>query len=85
VSEVKDIDGKNPDDGPNIGWGRAIGSGLAILVVGFFATVYAADLLVKNLSSLGRSSRQYVASSLFVVVLLALAWVLRRLQARRLI
>jgi membrane protein implicated in regulation of membrane protease activity len=85
VTQVKDIESNNHDDGPDIGWARAIGSGLAILVVGFFATVYAADALVTNLSGVSRSTRQYVASAVFLVLVLVLAWVLRRLQARRLI
>lgn len=85
MNQVKDIDGNNHDDGGDIGWARAIGSGLAILVVGFFATVYAADALVTNLSGVSRSTRQYVASAVFLVLVLVLAWVLRRLQARRLI
>lgn len=85
MNEAKDIDAKSDDDRPDIGWLRAIGSGLAILVVGFFATVYAADALVTNLSGVGRSTRQYVASAVFLAALLVLAWLLRRLQARRLI
>ena len=72
-------------EGPDIGWGRAIASGLAILLVGFVASVYAANAVVTKLTGVSRSTRQYLASALFLVVVVALAWVLRRLQARRLI
>lgn len=78
---MNQIDG----DGPDIGWGRAIASGLAILLVGFVASVYAANSVVTKLTGASRSTRQYLASVLFVVVVVAMALVLRRLQARRLI
>lgn len=76
-----------PAEGPgaDLGWGRAIASGLGILLVGFVAAVYAANEVVTRLTSMARSTRQYLAATLFVVVVVAMAWVLRRLQARRLI
>lgn len=70
---------------PDIGWGRAIASGAAILLVGFVATVYVPNLLATKLTGLSRSTRQDLASVTFLVALVALAWCLRRLQARRLI
>lgn len=73
------------DDGPVIGWGRALASGMAILLVGFFAAIYGADSVVTKLTGVGRTTRQYLAGALFLVVVFALAWVLRRLQSRRLI
>lgn len=69
-------------EGPHIGWARAIGSGLAILVVGFVASVYAANSVVTKLTGVSRNTRQYLASVLFLVVVVAMAWVLRRLQGR---
>jgi len=82
---VNQVDGEGHDDGPDIGWGRAIGSGLAILLVGFAAAVYGANSVVTKVSGVSRSTRQYLASALFLVVVVAIAWVLRRLQVRRLI
>jgi membrane protein implicated in regulation of membrane protease activity len=86
---VNQVEGVAPGpvdgDGPDIGWGRAIGSGLAILVVGFVAAVYGVNSVATKLTGVSRSTRQYLASALFLVVVVALAWVLRRLQARRLI
>lgn len=74
-----------PQDGPVLGWARALASGLAILLVAIVATVYGADTAVKKLTGVSRNTRQYLASGLFVVAVAVLAWVLRRLQARRLI
>jgi hypothetical protein len=77
--------GAGLDDGPVIGWGRALASGMAILLVGFFAAIYGADAVVTKLTGVGRTTRQYLAGALFLVVVFALAWMLRRLQSRRLI
>jgi hypothetical protein len=86
VNQVEGIaPGPIDSEGLDIGWGRAIASGLAILLVGFVACVYAANAVVTKLTGVSRSTRQYLASALFLVVVVALAWVLRRLQARRLI
>ena len=82
---MNQVEGESHDDGPDIGWGRAIGSGLAVLLVGFVAAVYGANSVVTKLTGVSRSTRQYLASALFLVVVVAMAWVLRRLQARRLI
>jgi len=73
------------DGGEDIGWGRAIGSGLAILLIGLVAAIYGANSVATKLTGVSRSTRQYLASALFLVVVVAIAWVLRRLQARRLI
>jgi len=74
-----------PDEGSGIGWGRAIVSGLIILVVGFVATVWVADMVLKKATGLSRDNRQYLASAIFLAVLIVLAWALRRLQHRGLI
>ena len=68
-----------------IGWGRAIGSGLLILFVGFVAGVGGANLVLTKALGLTRDARQWIATGLFLVVVIALAWVMRRLQARGLI
>lgn len=72
------------DDRPDIGWARAIGTGAAVLLAGYLA-VDAANVVVTKLTSVSRTGRQYLASAVFVLLVLAIAWVLRRLQSRRLI
>jgi hypothetical protein len=69
----------------HIGWPRAVASGLAILVVGLVVAVGGANLIVTNLTSVSRDTRVYLASTLFLVTFVLIAWVLRRLQARGLI
>jgi hypothetical protein len=70
-----------------IGWLRAIGSGLAVLVVGFAVTIGLTNWLLTDgsLSSLSRDNRVWLAAALFLVAVAAMAWGLRRLQARGLI
>ncbi len=68
-----------------IGWLRAIGSGLAILVVGFGGAVFGADRILTKALGLRRTPREYLATALFFLVVIVLAWVLRRLQDRKLI
>ena len=70
---------------PAIGWLRAIVSAVAILVVGVVILVYGADASLKRLTSLDRSQRVGIATAGFFLGLCLLAWVLRRLQQRRLI
>jgi hypothetical protein len=76
--------GADTDD-PEIGWGRAIASGLAVLVVGFGGAVFGANRIVTNALALRRTPRELLASGLFFGVIVVLAFVLRRLQARKLI
>ena len=68
-----------------IGWFRAIGSGLAILIVGFGGAVFGADRILTKALGLRRTPREYLATALFFLVVIVLAWVLRRLQDRKLI
>jgi hypothetical protein len=75
----------DPSEGGNIGWGRAIASGLAILIVGFVGGVGGANLVLTKALGLTRDARQWLATALFLVVVIALAWVLRWLQGRGLI
>ena len=76
-----------PDDlpPPDIGWGRAIVSGVAVLVVGFVLCVLGTNAIMTRFTGLGRSARQWVATVVFLAIVLAMAFALRRLQARRLI
>ena len=73
------------DDVAGIGWGRAILSGIAILVIGFGAAVWGADAVLTKVTGLSRDNRQYLASALFFGVVIAIAWALRRLQQRGLV
>jgi len=70
-----------------IGWLRAIASGLGILVIGFAVTIGVTNWLLTDgsLSSLSRDNRVWLAAALFLVAVVVMAWVLRRLQARGLI
>ena len=72
-------------DDPEIGWGRAIASGLAVLVVGFGGAVFGANRIVTNALALRRTPRELLATGLFFLVIVLLAFVLRRLQDRKLI
>ncbi len=81
--------GHTPHDGPEaaarrdeIGWFRGIATGVVILVVGLGVSVGAANEILTNLSGLSRDNLQYLASTVFVALLVVAAWVLRRLQAR---
>ena len=76
-----DADGGRPE----IGWTRAILSGIAVLVVGFLGVVYLPNVVVTKVTGLSRSARQDLATLVFLVALAVLAWALRRLQGRRLI
>ena len=68
-----------------IGWLRAVATGLAILVVGFVATVGAANYILTNISGWSRDVKVWLATGVFLVVVCVMAWALRRLQARGLI
>ncbi len=77
--------GTDTDQGAEVGWIRAIASAAAVLVVGFAAAVLGSNEILTRLSGVDRHGRQYLATALFFVVIVAMAWVLRRLQARKLI
>ena len=73
----------SPDERRNaIGWPRAIGTGLAVLLVGIAVGVYGAQFAVEQLTGLDRDQRVWVATAVMTVSVVAMAWVLRRLQAR---
>ncbi|HZQ26741.1 MAG TPA: hypothetical protein VFA94_03480 [Acidimicrobiales bacterium] len=82
---MSQLDGDSPEHGPDLSWPRAIGSGLAILVVGFVAAVYGANAVLTKLTGFSRSTRQYLAATLFFAVVILVAWGLRRLQSRQVI
>jgi hypothetical protein len=68
-----------------IGWGRALVSAVVILVAGAALFVFAPNWLLMHLTGLSRNWRVAVVATAFVVVFVAFAWGLRRLQARRVI
>ena len=74
-----------PSSSAEIGWLRAIATGLAILVVGVGGAVYGADRILTKALGLRRTPREYLATALFFLVVIVLAWLLRRLQERKLI
>ncbi|HZJ27158.1 MAG TPA: hypothetical protein VFF40_09140 [Acidimicrobiia bacterium] len=65
---------------PEIGWLRAAGSAVLIVVVGVGGLVYGANAAVTNLGGLDRPQRVGIATALFFGGFCVLAWVLRRLQ-----
>jgi hypothetical protein len=81
---VSDVPGAD-DPHEAIGWGRAFVSALAILVLGGALLVYVPNWLLTHLTSMSRSGRVAIVTSLFFVVFFAFAWGLRRLQARGII
>jgi hypothetical protein len=72
-------------DDAEIGWARAIVSGLGILLVGFGAAVLGANRILTKALGLRRTPREWLATGLFFLVLIVLAWGLRRLQGKKLI
>jgi drug/metabolite transporter superfamily protein YnfA len=72
-------------DTTSIGWLRALASAVVILVAGAVLFVFAPNWLLTHLTGLSRNGRVAVVATAFVVVFVAFAWVLRRLQARRVI
>lgn len=65
-----------------ISWPRAILTAVLIAVVGLGLLAYGTNYLLEHLTGLERSQRVGVATTWFVVVLVALAFGLRRLQRR---
>ena len=75
----------NGADDPEIGWPRAIITGLAILGVAFLGGVVATNRILTKALGLRRTPREWLATGLFFLVIIVLAWLLRRMQARKLI
>jgi len=67
---------------PEIGWARAIATGLAILVLGLAVAVAGADEIIKQVTSVSRNVVEYLVTAYFVACVVGAAWLLRRLQRR---
>ena len=70
---------------PPIGWFRAILTAAVIAVVGIAVLVYGTNAVLTKVHGLNRSSLVGIATTMFFVVLIALAWALRQLQRRKMI
>jgi hypothetical protein len=73
------------DDPRPIGWLRAILSAAIIVAVGIGALVYGSNAVLTKVHGKTRSSLVAVVTIGFFVVLFAMAWLLRRLQKKRVI
>jgi hypothetical protein len=74
-----------PERAHEIGWLRAIATGVGVLVIGIGTTVIGANRILTKALGVTRGGREALASGLFLVVIVVLAWALRRLQARGMI
>ena len=75
-----------PDDTPaEIGWPRALLTGVIVAIVAIVALVYVPNWILTKISGKTRSSLVAVATTTIFVLLLAIAWTLRWLQRREVI
>jgi hypothetical protein len=68
-----------------ISWPRAIAATAVVAALGVGLLVVVPNLIISRLGGLDRSWRAGLATIWFFGMLAALAWLLRRLQARKLI
>ena len=68
-----------------IGWFRAILTAAVIVFVGIAVLVYGTNAILTKWHGRTRSSLVGLATTMFFVVLLAMAWALRQLQRRKMI
>ncbi len=73
------------ESAPTIGWLRALVTAAVIVVVGIVALVYGPNWVLTKIHGKTRGSLVAVATTMFFVLLVALAWALRRLQHRKVI
>jgi len=69
----------------SIGWFRALISALIITIVGIAVLVYGTNAILTKFHGKTRGSLVGVATTVFFVVLIAMAWGLRQLQRRKII
>lgn len=74
----------DPPETAPIGWFRAILTAAIIAVVGIALLVYVPNAILTHANA-GRSVRVAIATTEFFVALFVLAFVLRRLQRRKII
>ena len=65
-----------------IGWWRALLTVVVVLLVGYGLLAWLPNYLLTHLDTWSRSARVTAVTIEFFVVLFAMAWSLRRLQAR---
>jgi hypothetical protein len=75
----------NTQEHPPIGWLRATLTAVGIAVVGIALLVYGTNAVMTKFHGKTHGSLVAVATSMFFVLLFALAWALRQLQRRKLI
>ncbi len=73
------------DLGMALSWPRAIVATVVVVALGVALLVVVPNLIVTRVGGLDRSGRVALATVWFFGMLAAFAWLLRRLQARRLI
>ena len=66
-----------------LGWPRAVATTAIVALLGVGLLVVAPNLIVTRLGGLDRGQRVGLATIWFFGMLAALAWLLRRLQARK--
>ena len=77
--------GGGPSKEREIGWPRAVLSGLVVIVIGFAGAVLGPNAILTKSLALTRGARELLATLLFFAVIAILAVVLRWLQHRKLI
>ena len=75
----------NTQEHPPISWLRASLTAVGIAVVGIALLVYGTNAVMTKFHGKTHGSLVAVATSMFFVLLFALAWALRQLQRRKLI
>jgi protein-S-isoprenylcysteine O-methyltransferase Ste14 len=78
------MDDHNEPPAP-IGWPRALVTTAVIVVVAIGALVYGTNAVLTKIHGKTRSSLVAVATLMFFILLIALAWALRQLQRRKII
>jgi len=74
-----------PELGASASWPKAVAATVALAALGVALLVVVPNLIVSRLGGLDRGQRAGLATIWFFAMLAALAWLLRRLQARHLI
>jgi hypothetical protein len=79
-SELSSAEASAPAE---MSWANAIVRGLAVLVIGFVGVVFVPNRILTKALGLTRTAREWIALAVFAVVIIVMAWALRRLQARK--